>query len=450
VRERCGRLDDAIADLQAALADHPRYGEALQLLAVCLGQKQDEVGAGMALDAALGEGYPLPHTVRGLDGAAWDSAETRPVPDAMVVAGPGRSAAESQECYRAGDLAGAVEAMRREVREHPRWPDRRFRLGTLWLESGEFEWALLELEEALAIHPRYLSARKLAVRAALEFGDAARAVRHAERAVADFPAYPDLHYWLGLARARASALADAEVALRQAVELNRQFARAQRLLGLVLLARGQRDEAIRALRRGFTRDRELPGEALRSAAQLLGLESSGGVAAELRRAIAIQPDYPDLHVALARAHRASGSLEDARDAYRRALQLAPQYDAAELELALVELALGAMANAEARLATLAERRPQWPDVLALLGRVRLLRGDAGAAERALRASLALAPEDAGVHAELGWALKALERTDEADAEFAEALRIAPRGATPRDRLEWLEAMKKAGEQRGAA
>jgi len=445
LHERAGRVDEAIADLRAALADRPRYPEALQLLAVCFGQQQDPDGARMAIEAALAEGFPLPPRVRGLDLADWDASDWRALPHSEVEAGVADPGAEAFAHFRAGDLESAIEAMRRAVQVNPRWPDLRCRLGSFLLLADQPQLALLELQEALAIHPRFLAARKLAIRAALELGDAAEASRQARQAVADFPVYPDLLYWLALCHARDGHLEEAEAAALQAVEVNRQFARAQRLLGLVLHARGRHEEALRALRRGFTRDRELPGEALRSAAQLLGPDSAGGAEAELRRAIAIQPDYPDLHVALARAHRASGALEDARDAYRRALQLAPEFDLAALELAMVELSIGASTSAEARLEALCKRRPQWPDVLALLGRVRLLRGDAVAAEAPLRAALVLAPRDAATHADLGWTYKALGRELDADAEFAEALRLSPQDAAPRRQLEWRRAMGEGKE-----
>jgi Flp pilus assembly protein TadD len=168
------------------------------------------------------------------------------------------------------------------------------------------------------------------------------------------------------------------------------------------------------------------------------------VEAELRRAIAIQPDYPDLHVALARSHRAGGALEDARDAYRRALELAPRYDVAALELALVELALGSPASAEARLVDLLERRSDWPDVHALLGRIRLLQGNAEGAEAPLRAAIAASPNDSATLADLGWVLRSLGRDAEAGEAFARALELSPGEAAPRQQLEWRGAFGRPG------
>ena len=86
---------------------------------------------------------------------------------------------------------------------------------------------------------RYLEARLLAVRACLERGEGAAAVAHAESLLGEHPHYPDLHFWLGMARFRAGDLAGAAVALEEAVSLHRQFARAHRLLGMVYHALGR-------------------------------------------------------------------------------------------------------------------------------------------------------------------------------------------------------------------
>src|SRR5436190_464971 len=82
-------------------------------------------------------------------------------------------------------------------------------------------------------------------------------------------------------RFRAGELPAAVQALERAVELNRQFARAQRLLGLLYHALGRPDDALRALRRGLQRDREVPQEALETSAILLSLGEQGAAEDEV-------------------------------------------------------------------------------------------------------------------------------------------------------------------------
>ncbi|MBI1798753.1 MAG: tetratricopeptide repeat protein, partial [Candidatus Eisenbacteria bacterium] len=60
IYERSGRVAEAIADLEQALAEQPRYVEALLLLAVCRAQDHDLSGSERALERALALGFELP------------------------------------------------------------------------------------------------------------------------------------------------------------------------------------------------------------------------------------------------------------------------------------------------------------------------------------------------------------------------------------------------------
>jgi predicted Zn-dependent protease len=111
----------------------------------------------------------------------------------------------------------------------------------------------------------------------------------------------------------------------------------------------------------------------------------------VRPALAVQPDYPDLHLALAHVESARGQLERAAAGCRAALELRPAYSAAALELARIELARGRPDRAEPLLGVLASRHPRWADAHALLGRARRLRGDAAGAQEPLRTALELNP-----------------------------------------------------------
>ena len=155
----------------------------------------------------------------------------------------------------------------------------------------------------------------------------------------------------------------------------------------------------------------------------------------------MSPEWPDLHLALARTLRQQSQLEGAIAAYDRALELKPDYDAAALERAALALEMERPELAESRLLRLIDRRPQWADAHALLGRARLSRGDAIAAEESLRAALALHPGFAAARADLGWVLLRLGRAAEADTEFALALELDPLHALPREQLGWRELLE---------
>ena len=441
IRERSGRVREALDDLERALHDRPGAIEIHLLAAVCRSRLDDGRGAEQALQAALALGWSGPPERLPARGATADRMGLSPPRRWRAARG-----AEQESGAAATPAGAALVALRREVEDATGFADRRYRLGQALMDAGRPAEAARELDQALRLNPRYLEARVLAARARMECGEARRAADDLEIAVGQEPRYADLHFWLGLARFRAGNFEGAAASLETAVGLNREFGRAQRLLGLVYHALGRGPDALRALRRGMARDRELARAGL-GVAPLLE-EQGGGAESRLRRALALQPGYPDLHFALARLLAARGDPEGARDACRKALALKPDYDAAAVELAKAELALGSTRNAEVVLEPLVLRRTQWADVHALLGRTRLLRGDAENAEASLRAAVLLNPSYAAARADLGWALLAQGRSREADEEFARALELDPLNALPRQQLEWRELMAAKGE--GAA
>jgi len=101
-----------------------------------------------------------------------------------------------------------------------------------------------------------------------------------------------------LTRFRGGDLERAVEPLERAVTLNRQFARAQRLLGLVYHALGRSDDALRAVRRGLARESEAPRAALAESQLLYEMGDVAGSEQALRRALAVSPDWPDLHMAM--------------------------------------------------------------------------------------------------------------------------------------------------------
>jgi tetratricopeptide (TPR) repeat protein len=443
IRERSGRLAEAVADLEQAVNEQPHYLEAHLLLAVCRGQLGERERSAAALQAALELGWAPP---AGLDPAAaaqWSGEAWRQ----LLAPGPAANASgplhAALQRHAEGDLSGAIADLARAVDEKPTWADLRARLAGLLLEAGRTDEALAHLAVALERNPGYLEARLLATRAELERGRAAEAEAHATAALAKHPDYPDLHFWLGLVRFRAGDLAGAVAPLERATELNRQFARAQRLLGLVYHALGRYDDALRAVRRGLSRDREVPGGDLEPALLLLDAGDFEGAEQWLLRTVALRPQHPDVHVALARARRGLGRADEARAAYREALRVAPGYDAAALEAAALEIETGHAGAAEELLVGLVARRPGWADAHALLGRARLLGDRAAEAEAALREALRLHPGFAAAHADLGWALLRQGRAADADAAFGEALELDPLHALPRQQLEWRELLVSA-------
>ena len=383
-----------------------RYGEALELLARARADERQDLDVPLLIAvcrAALGD----PAGVPGALDQGLELLLTR-CPLALLPLDP------LEELVGRGQGTADPGPTRTDFADH------RARRALRLLHAGRCHEALDESEAALGLNPTYVAARLLAARVSLMLGQTEAASGHLMQALAVHPEYPDLLAWLGLARARARRFAEAATALESALRVNRRFARAARLQAVVEHALARTGEALRAARRSILWQRAGPSidpGAVRA--------SDGAVhddEADLLRAIAVHPSYPDLHLALARHRRLEGRWMAAREACRRALALAPSLPQAAFELSRIELGLGKPDRTIQGLATVLRSRPGWADAHALLGRARHLAGDPAAAEGAWRMALDLAPEYSAARSGLGWTLLRQGRAAEAAVEFARSAR----------------------------
>src|SRR5262249_6565265 len=145
IREREGRLREALDDLDQALRERPRAVDAHLLAAVCKSRLGDGQGAVQALKAALALGWSSP------DGLAPPGAHEGGPADwrRLVPASPGAPPARPS-APRLGTrvVSAAVESLRRAAEAEPGFADRRFRLAVALLELGQTPAALCELDQA--------------------------------------------------------------------------------------------------------------------------------------------------------------------------------------------------------------------------------------------------------------------------------------------------------------
>lgn len=166
-------------------------------------------------------------------------------------------------------------------------------------------------------------------------------------------------------------------------------------LGHALHATSELDAARRSFRRALQLK---PGGFPEALMGLAGVCQSQGNLAEaedyLRRALALQPDSPDLLQRLADTQKAMGRFGDARDSYQRALEIAPGHLAARLNLA---------------------------NLLAATG-------DASTALDHYHRALADHADVSDAHYNLGTLLSALNRNHEAVTHLQQAIRLNPNHA----------------------
>lgn len=213
----------------------------------------------------------------------------------------------SRERRNAGDLDGAISEMEAAVALKPNFADLRFNLGGLYMDAARYGDAKKHFSRALEINPKFFKAAVNLGRAEFSLGDHAKARDALAKADSNCPNFyrenlGDLTQMLRI-NAEAESI---EKAFHELLEERPSSAQISREVAVEAIQNGNYSEAIR----------------------------------ELKKAIAIKPDYPDLHNYLGIAYGNSGMTDDGIEEFETALKINPYYIKARLNLALAQYDAG--------------------------------------------------------------------------------------------------------------
>jgi Flp pilus assembly protein TadD len=201
-------------------------------------------------------------------------------------------------------------------------------------------------------------------------GEMDHAIEEMQRAVELKPTFADLHYTLGTYCFHRELFDRARDSFRSSLEINNKFFKARVHLSLVVYAEGDRsgavdelvltklscpnfsreslDQLVQALRSGAEEEdvlmfyheilEERPSSAQLSRELAIEAIQNGEydeAIRELKKSIALKPDYPDLHNYLGIAYGNNGMIDDAVHEFEIALKINPYYTKARLNLALL-------------------------------------------------------------------------------------------------------------------
>jgi tetratricopeptide (TPR) repeat protein len=148
---------------------------------------------------------------------------------------------------REGFLGEALGTLRELSREAPLGESEDFRQGLGRLDRGEWEDAQTHFGRALESHADGLRQRLQRSDTLMDDEDFARAMTELHQAIAEHPAYPDLHARLGRAELRQGHWDDAAASFGHAIELTPSFHDARVGLASALEALGMRAQAMEQL-----------------------------------------------------------------------------------------------------------------------------------------------------------------------------------------------------------
>lgn len=179
--------------------------------------------------------------------------------------------------------------------------------------------------DTVAKRPENVRARYNLALAALDAGDAARAIAESEAAIRLAPESADAHHNFALILLRTNRAAEALEHSQLAVKYRPWMADAEATVGVALLRLGRAADAVEHFRTALRLNPNLFEAHHNLGSALLRLGQPADALPEVQAALALRPDHANAHNTLAETYRQLGRAADALTAVQHALGLDPNF-----------------------------------------------------------------------------------------------------------------------------
>ena len=230
----------------------------------------------------------------------------------------------SREFMNEGNMEQACREMELAVELKPNFADLRFTLGNLHMEVSRFDEARHNFARALEINPKYFKASADLAQAHYAAGDRQMAMDQLEKAKDHCPTFykQNLNDLVHLIRIDEDN-DEVRRAFHEILEERPSSAQVSREVAIEAIHNGNFTEAIR----------------------------------ELKKAIALNPDYPDLHNYLGIAYGNNAMVDDSIEEFEVSLKINPYYLKARLNLALALYDCGRYLEAQSHIERVLSVKP---------------------------------------------------------------------------------------------
>ncbi len=345
-------------------------------------------------------------------------------------------------------------------KENPRWT---YYLAFIKQEKGGNESVQNLLETTIALAPRYAPAILKLADSHFKTGKTREAKAYYKRRLDLLPGDP--YALLGLARISldASEWETAQAYLEEGIKTNPGFGPAHRLIASVHDHFGRYDDMKQSLDRAAqcTRFRPAPDPWIDSlndlcydVEQLMVLGSKAVTELDIDKASGffgrakdLDPENPQVHLALGRLCFMVGQRKEARGFFKKAIDLDPRSDEAYFQLGVISRREGKLEEAKKMFLRALDFHPDNPNVHNNLGVTLLEQQEFGDAARALNKALEIYPEHINARYNLGLALWSLGKTERAVQEYRKILSVKPNWAIAANSLAWILATDRNNEIR---
>jgi len=228
--------------------------------------------------------------------------------------------------------------------------------------------------------------------------------------------------------------ADDELLWQTTIERNPACWAAHNNLGAVLIGKRQLDEAIAQLRQALAIQPDYSEAFDNLGNALLQIGETDEAITQYQHALASKPNNAVAHYNLGNALLQKGQTDEAIQCYQRALAIQPDFAEAHYNLGNALLQIGEIDEAIRHYQTAIGIKPDYFDARNNLGTALFQKGKVTEAVAQYQAAIEIQPDNAEAHDNLAYVLLQNGEVDAAMAQSAEALKIRPDYASARKNL----------------
>jgi len=222
-----------------------------------------------------------------------------------------------------GDIEEVRTIATEMTKKAPDYPPGWTLLAEVAFRAKKYDEALLLLENVFARDPDYVDGRRLQGNVLLAKGDTKKAIEVLERLDQTYPDSPMIKYELAGAYFKDNNIAQATLALDQALSINPNYTDAVLLLAQINVATGHGEKVIETLNRLLQGKPDLKSAALLLATAYSSLDRFNDAVAVLENEVRLAPNDVQLQIALGQTYGQAKRNDEARKAFEKAVQLAP-------------------------------------------------------------------------------------------------------------------------------